>query len=106
MVIVKASAIAQNQVAADGAGGQTALRILNEVIGFVMVLQQLLNPEAAGITMRILTAVIPAPAHSGSCGGSDEGNGFADYIQTLRAVTADPNFGFGAELNIESLLHG
>ena len=63
---------------------EAALGILHEIVRLIVVLRQFLHPETARIAMRVLTAVIPAPTHTGSAGGIDERDGFRDHVQILR----------------------
>src|SRR5436190_8840313 len=105
VVVVKASAVAQNQIASDGARRKTPLRILNEIICFVMILQQLFDPESTGIAMRIFTLIVPPPTHTRSGSRSDKRDGFAHDVESIRTFSTNADLALSAELNIESLLH-
>src|SRR5438067_2111114 len=106
VVVVEASAVAEHQVAMHRVSRKPALSVLNEVVYFVAVLHEFFDPETAGIAVRILALVIPTAAHARSGGGADQRNRLGNHIQSLWTFASDPDFGFGAELNFKSLMHG
>ena len=106
MVVVKAGAVAEDEVAADGVRGKAAAGILGEVVGFVVVLEEFLNAESARIAVRVFALIVPAAADARGGSGVDERDGFGHHILAFRAFPADADLGFGAELDIKSSLHG
>jgi hypothetical protein len=74
MVVIKAGAIPQHQIALDFDVAQLALRILREVVGLVGILPQFLHSETADISMRIFARVIPPHPNPGLSGAANQGD--------------------------------
>src|SRR5438552_4047025 len=102
VIVVKARAIAEHQVAFDLMKSEGALGILGEVIGLVGVLQELFDPETTRVAMRVFATVVPAHAHAGSGGAANQGDGFGYDIEPFRFFAADPDLGLYAKLNVHT----
>ena len=106
VVVVKASTVPEHQVAVHRIRREPALSVLDEVVYFVAILHEFFDPESAGVAVRILALVIPTAPYAWSRSGSDQRNRLGHDVQSLWAFAGDPDFGFCAELNFKSLMHG
>src|SRR6185369_15006583 len=86
-------------------GGEPSLGVLHEVIHFVVILHQFLNPKAARITMRILALIVPATPYPRSRGSSDQRDRLGNDVQTLGSFSGNADLSLRAELDVQSLLH-
>jgi hypothetical protein len=100
MVVVKTRSVAQHQIAFDFVECERALGVLSEVIGFIDVLQQLLDAETSCVAMWVFATVIPTHAHPGSGGTADERDGFGNDIDPIRLLARDADLCFCSKLYI------
>src|SRR5436190_4380632 len=103
VIVVKARAIAENEVALDFAESEGALGVLREVVSLVDVLEEFLDAKSAGVAVRIFAGIIPAHADAGRGSAADQRDRFGNDIQVTRHLPGDPDFRFGAELDVHKL---
>ena len=80
VVVVKPSAVAQDEIAFDLLEGEFALAVLGIVAGLVGVLEEFTDAKAAGIAMGVLGGVVPEIGHAVLRGGADERDRFLDDV--------------------------
>ena len=99
VVVVKAGAVAQHQVALDFHKTQFPRGILREIMRLVGILAQFLDVEAAHVGVRVFAVIIPAHEHAGLGGAAHQGDGLGHHVQVFLPVARDADFGFDAELD-------
>ena len=100
MVVVKPRPVSQHEVATDRVRGKPPPRILGEVVGFIVILEQLRNPEPPRIAVRVLAPIVPAAPDARRSGGVNQGNGFGDHVLAVRALPADADLGLRPKLKV------
>ena len=97
VVVVEAGAVAQDEVAFDLLEGEFALIVLGIVVGFVGILEEFADAEAAGVAVGVLGGVVPEVGDAVLGGGTDQGDGFLDDVGLGVLHHGDAQFGFEAE---------
>jgi len=74
--------------------GESALRVLGVVIGFVRVLPQFLHSKTASILVGILLSIIPTLAHAGRGRAAHEGDRLRDHVDPFGSFARNADFRF------------
>ena len=90
MVVVKARAVAQDQVALDFLETQRPIAIDFKVSRLISVLEQFLSAEPARVAMRIFQIVIPFHMRAVFRVAAHELNRFRHHVDRLRLIDRDP----------------
>src|ERR1043166_9345315 len=99
MVVVKAGAIAEDQVAFDFDKAELALGVLSKVISFVGILPKFRHTKPADIRMWIFGLIIPTHPNPRLSRTANQRNGFRDDVEFLVRIPKDTDFRFEAELD-------
>ena len=97
VVVVKARAVAQDEIALDFLEGQFAARVLRIVIRFIGVLPQFGGAKPARVAVRIFRRVIPKIGHAVLRGRADQRDRFLDDIRLRVLHDRDAQFRFQTE---------
>ncbi len=102
VVVVKARAVGQDEVALDFLETQFPVLVLDEIFRLVKVLHQFLDAEPAQVLVRVFEVVVPL--HRGILGGrldlgvtAHERDRFGHDVDRFLPVDGDPVFGFDSQ---------
>ncbi len=102
VIVVKAGAVREDEVALDLLEGERAVFVDLVVGGLVGVLHQLRGAEAARVLVRVLEVVVPFHQRAVLGVTAHDLDGFVDDVDGVLAIDGDAVFGFDSE----DALHG
>ena len=97
VIVVQARAVGEDQVALELLQRYAAVAVALQVVGLVLVVEQLLDLEAARVAPRVLQLVIPAGDEILAQVAADQLHRLDDDVELLHAVDLDTVLGFETE---------